>query len=210
MKLCIVEGCGKKMQARELCNTHYWRWNQYGDALYEGPRNKAGRIRKIAIENGETTYQAISPCLRGHLSKRVIDGQCVECRTLLSKEKYRSNPTPRLIASAKWRASNIEYHRALVSKWEKKNRDRKNEHRAKRRAIEKSAMPEWADRKKIAKIYQEARKKGLVVDHDIPLNSPVVCGLHVPENLKLLTEQQNKSKHNKFDVDKYVAAGAVV
>jgi hypothetical protein len=36
------------------------------------------------------------------------------------------------------------------------------------------------------------------VDHEIPLKHPLVCGLHVPNNLQVLTAEENMRKHNAF------------
>jgi len=32
----------------------------------------------------------------------------------------------------------------------------------------------------------------------VPLRHPLVCGLHVPANLQVLTAEQNRLKHNSF------------
>lgn len=41
-------------------------------------------------------------------------------------------------------------------------------------------------------------KKKYVVDHIIPLQNPLVCGLHVPTNLAIITQGVNKTKGNIF------------
>ena len=66
------------------------------------------------------------------------------------------------------------------------------------------AWPEWcADDPRFGEIYREAdrqRKAGrdVHVDHIVPLISPLVCGLHVPWNLEIITKAENLRKSNKI------------
>lgn len=68
---------------------------------------------------------------------------------------------------------------------------------AKRRAAELNAIPSWADLGEIAKIYLLC-PEGYHVDHEIPLQGPNVCGLHVEYNLQYLTAEENLKKGNKL------------
>jgi 5-methylcytosine-specific restriction endonuclease McrA len=54
-------------------------------------------------------------------------------------------------------------------------------------------------------IYRQAKKltqkTGILheVDHIIPLQNHLVCGLHVENNLQILTREQNRKKFNHFE-----------
>src|SRR4051812_16355627 len=62
-------------------------------------------------------------------------------------------------------------------------------------------MPAWADKKAIKAIYAEARRltreTGVLhhVDHKVPLCGREVSGLHVENNLQVLTFIENSQKH---------------
>lgn len=73
------------------------------------------------------------------------------------------------------------------------------EHRGRRGAYWRQmwlAQPAWADPAAIRAVYHEAGRRGLVVDHAVPLNHPEVCGLHCEANLQLLTHAENQQKCN--------------
>jgi len=70
------------------------------------------------------------------------------------------------------------------------------------RALHK-AWPDWcAEDIRFKQIYARAkqmRKEGrdVHVDHIIPICSDIVCGLHVPWNLEIISAKENLQKSNK-------------
>lgn len=75
---------------------------------------------------------------------------------------------------------------------------------ARRRAAEKA--PSWATEICIAAFYSIAARLrkttgiDFTVDHVIPLQGRKVTGLHVRDNLQILTGSENSRKFNKFVV----------
>jgi hypothetical protein len=101
--------------------------------------------------------------------------------------------------------------------WRKHNAKRraaKAAHRAKypevwahycrlRQTRKQRATPAWADLAAIKAIYRlaaELSRAGVKhhVDHDIPLKHPLVCGLHVEHNLRVIPAVENQSKGNRL------------
>jgi len=67
--------------------------------------------------------------------------------------------------------------------------------------------PKWANKSTIKKIYEDAdritQETGIKhqVDHIIPVRSPLVCGLHVENNLRIISAVENISKSNSFVIE---------
>jgi hypothetical protein len=69
-----------------------------------------------------------------------------------------------------------------------------------------NAMPVWADALLIQQFYDccTAHNKQMTtgvrwhVDHIVPLQSPLVCGLHTHDNLRVVTGSANLSKSNRY------------
>ncbi len=111
---------------------------------------------------------------------------------------------------AQWRLDNPEKYAEQIAKQEYKPRtsEQRARHASRQRlrgAKAQRAQPAWADKDAIAAIYVEAQRKGMHVDHVIPLQGTLVSGLHVPENLQLLTPSENYRKRNKFDMEAHNA-----
>lgn len=89
---------------------------------------------------------------------------------------------------------------------------RRNSKKRSRRASErdlrlKREQPPWVEsyKEEIENIYKTRQEldatlgKKHHVDHIIPLTHSDVCGLHVPWNMQVLTQNENCSKNNQFD-----------
>lgn len=76
-----------------------------------------------------------------------------------------------------------------------------------RREIHRLTKPSWANETAIKDVYRAAKLltelTGVVyhVDHIIPIKHPLVCGLHVENNLRAIPANENMQKSNSFSID---------
>ncbi len=158
--------------------------------------------------------------------KTRLNSWCNDCCKVHKKEWYAKNRETEL-AKAKeyhyatyadkrehkvqkaveWVKNNPEKYKINAKKCYEKTKSKKMAYAGMRRALLRNAVPSWFDsvRQSIDGIYAMRDWMNLTmfgikyeVDHIIPLTNKFVCGLHVPNNLQIITQFNNRSKRNKF------------
>ena len=180
--------------------------------------------RSEAKKTGATHYFTGQPCNRGHIALRKTKGTCIECMKedwKIDNEKRKEKPKSEAAKEAgrryyeknkemvKARASSrtAEAKQAYRNKHKQSNPELYKALTSVRKRRHREATPAWitAEQKlAMREMYLQAQKltkitgERYVVDHIIPLISPDVCGLHVPWNLRVITQEENLKKSNKL------------
>jgi hypothetical protein len=186
------------------------------------------KTRAEAKASGAKYYFTGDPCKHGHIAPRKTKGACIECLKVewaqaletraeyfkdynkseagqKSKKGYYERNRNTVIAAAQARPdeakneykkrhkdANPDYYRSLVSQRRRRFRD---------------ATPKWLSpeqkmeiRLKYRLAIELSRATGVryAVDHVIPLQGEDVCGLHVPWNMEVITQEENLVKSNKL------------
>lgn len=158
--------------------------------------------RADAIAAGLKRYNTGKPCKNGHMSDRHVNGSCLACDRDRLKREYQDpvEHARRSEAYRNWKAKNVSYVSEYLSEWVKKNRHKVNAYFSAHRKGVVNRTPAWANLEAIERIYKDC-PNGMHVDHIVPLNGKMVCGLHVDNNLQYLTPLANMQKLNKFETD---------
>lgn len=120
------------------------------------------------------------------------------------------NPEKRRAGVKAWTQGNPEKRRAGIKSWATKNPHRIASKNAAYRAGLKAATPPWSDRKALDRIYKNAQEKTRRtgtqhhVDHRYPLKHRLFSGLHVPWNLQIITDRENREKRNRVSPEMLV------
>jgi hypothetical protein len=186
------------------------------------------KTRAEAKATGSKYYFTGDPCKHGHTAPRKTKGACVEClkaewakgnetRAEYFREYNRSEAGQKakrgyyernqaaVIAAAQARPD--EAKRKYRNNHKSANPDLYKELVSLRRRRFRQATPKWLTQEQKLEIrlkYRLAieltRRTGTrhAVDHVIPLLGEEVCGLHVPWNLEVITQDENLKKSNKL------------
>lgn len=217
VKLCSVEGCGKRVMGRGWCATHYQRWRFHGDHLYEAPQKPTqcavdGCLRPVLqrewcrrhymrwYKHRDPLKAAFTPA-----EKRTGDNHCgkancpgaAKIRTALHYLRNKSEYLKRA------KAQPIEQTRKAKRKYAVANPAKGRARVLAYKRQLKHATPPWLTSAQWAEmnaVYHEARRltaeTGVPhhVDHIVPLKGRIVSGLHVPWNLRVLTAEENQKR----------------
>lgn len=141
--------------------------------------------------------------------------QLVRRSNPLAKEKARirarewatDNPEKKREQDSRYYQANSERIRGQVKDYHRNNKAKTRAWSARSTAKRLQRIPGWLRKEdwvKIEDFYILAAKMtaetGIKhqVDHVIPLNGRTVSGLHVPENLQVITAEENHKKRNKY------------
>ena len=174
--------------------------------------------RAKARNKGFSHYFTGRKCINGHVDFRYVkNGACLSCKrehedrrrkgnpdlyreacrkyyktdkgrekNYLSSKRYRENPKNKeAIAKSKYtcRQKNKNLYNAISKAYSKRVRSR---------------LPSWQDPTLVKEYYEKSSRIGLEVDHIVPINSDLVCGLHCVDNFQMLTREENASKGNRY------------
>lgn len=186
------------------------------------------KTRAEAKAVGARYYFTGEPCKHGHIALRKTKGSCLDClklewesapekradyffeynrreSTKEAKHDWYQKNKETVIARAKTQPASKK--REYRNAWKEKNTLQIRADTKARRRRHRDATPKWLTRNQkteIRRIYEIAimmtktTGEQYVVDHIIPLRSPEVCGLHVPWNLRVVTQEENLKKSNKI------------
>jgi hypothetical protein len=147
-----------------------------------------------------------------HKDKTHADGLrsfCKECVTKYQAKYYVDNKDAVKKRVYDWIENNRDKHNAKCYKWVAANKAKVNARTARRYAARTNSTPSWVrsnadymwmftEAYSLAKLREKQLGGKWEVDHVTPIRGKKVCGLHVPWNIQVIPQAQNRRKSNIF------------
>ena len=133
-----------------------------------------------------------------------LHADCKACCSAKSSAWYKANKDRAVAARIAWKTANSEKFKSYANTYKRANKGMVNANTAKRHAAKMRAIPQWANKFFIDEIYVLSALRTKVmgfqwhVDHIVPLQSKIVCGLHTEANLRVIPWIENVKKHNRY------------
>jgi len=172
------------------------------------PKGKLGLntyCKACEVKRAQAYKKAMSPERREQLR---------EYQAQYNKEYWVKNQEKLKADNRAWREMNYEQYVEYTQAYYQQNRQKfadyrseyvkanwgkvKNSLRIRNAKIKQRTFPEQSEA--ISKFYHDC-PKGYHVDHIVPINHPLVSGLHVLANLQYLPARENCSKSNRFVIE---------
>jgi len=153
---------------------------------------------------------------RTNKGKKYPFAYCKPCHVQWNRNNKAHRPTEYLEVRRKWHLKNKEKVNARkrelrnpdiankkTKEWKQLNPHKLRSHAASYRAAYLNSLPKWRNKFFIDEIYHLAKLRTKMlgiqfhVDHIVPLQSDIVCGLHNEFNLQIITAKHNFSKGNR-------------
>lgn len=148
-------------------------------------------IKGLKCKSKIGAEQPLSSFLKANANTDGLNNECKTCKKIYLQE-YNDKPESK-VRAVKQR-----------KQWAADNPEKTNANSAKNRAKRIERIVRWSSSARIAKMYWLAKELTKrtnilwVVDHIIPLQGKLVSGLHIENNLQVITAIRNGIKSNKF------------
>lgn len=151
--------------------------------------------------NQRSFYQKNKSAIRDRVKQDRAENPC---KYKLYNQNFRARNPDRVRELQKrhyWR--NRDAMLGKSKNWRKSNPSANAEKSMRYEAAKRMAVPSWANMDDIKRVYEVCRmiseKTGVPhqVDHVLPIQSDLVCGFHVYENLAIIPAYMNAKKSNK-------------
>lgn len=137
--------------------------------------------------------------------------RCNKCISILKRKYFNKDMTTSdnlknkckncdKIASILYKKENRDSILVSYKLYDNTHKEKRLAKNAKRRATKLKATPIWFEKEKIEELYKQS-SKDTHIDHILPLQNNLICGLHCFDNLQAISAKENLEKSNKFEQD---------